>query len=106
MTTADIGPIQEAAALTDLIETIRAELAHLVAWRSQKLDETRALIAAPDGPEITVAEIAEQVRLSRGRVSQVTTKRRGRQTPTGSQQKAKARVVTAAPQIPIVSQEA
>jgi hypothetical protein len=103
--TADIGPIEQAAALTDLIEQIRAEMRHLTAWRTQKLAEARAT-------STTVAEIAEQVRLSRGRVSQVTNvtaatpKRRGRHVEPGRSQKGAARVQTPAPQNLTTSQEA
>jgi hypothetical protein len=106
MTTADVGPIQEAAALTDLIEQIRDEMRHLTAWRTRKLAEARAT-------STTVAEIAEQVRLSRGRVSQVTNvtaatpKRRGRQPGHGASAEANAEVQMATPQQPpTTSQEA
>jgi hypothetical protein len=96
--TADIGPIEEAAALTTLIERLRAELTTLVGRRRQKIDEARATEPA------TVAVIAQRVRLSPGRISQITT-RRGRQVGLGNCRKGVAGVQAAAPDTP-TTQEA
>jgi hypothetical protein len=88
--TADGGPIEEAAALTALIEERRAELAELVSRRNRKLDAARTTRA-------TVAAIARRVRLSPGRISQITNRRRGRQVGMGASGEANAHVQTAAP---------
>lgn len=95
-----VGPIDEAAALTVLIEHHRAALAELVGRRRLKLDQARAEGTA------TVAAIARRVRMSQGRVSQVTTIRRGRPNRARSQPEGTAAVLTAAPQQLATSQEA
>jgi hypothetical protein len=66
--TADAGPIEEAVALTALIEQRRAELADLIGRRNRTLDAARTTRA-------TVAAIARRVRLSPGRISQITNRR-------------------------------
>jgi hypothetical protein len=88
--TADIGPIEEAAALTALIEQRRAELADLIGRRTRKLEQARATSTA------TVAAIARRVRLSPGRISQVT-KRGAAMSGVAAAGRARRDVQTAAP---------
>lgn len=95
-----VGPIDEAAALTLRIEQHRAALAELVGRRRQKLDQARVEGTA------TVAAIARRVRMSQGRVSQVTTIRRGRRVRTAPSIEAQGGVVRAAPNRPVATQEA